>query len=678
MPDKNIKEKIINFVSTKYVVISTMLIALLGIGIFQPVRAKYIITVFILNIVFFLFGKDLAEGDVEKKSKIYFGLSVLFLIYGLLASIIRGLNSINTTGKSLTPLGIILGVVASVFIVYLYLDENTKEIINKIHSTNFAVKFKLAELSNTIKPGDLVLCTDKNTGLPVIIPHKDRYLHMLVLGPTGSGKTSQILIPAILQDMNTPGHGLTVIEPKGDLAEQVDAMGKIYNREVIYFNPIYPDCPYFNPLFGPEGEVIENIATVYKMLANSTNQFFENKSEMLTRYGIMVVKRLYGNSATLLDFSDLIHDTNGKGYGMIKELQQLRPETVEMGKQNDEIAGYFLNEYFNEKSKEFEHCSGIRSQVAKTVSNEYLRRVLNPPNGQNDLDFDDILANGRVLAVSTAQGKLRELSSYLGYFIILNYQSAVFRRPGTEDTRTPHFLYIDEFQTYSNPAFSDMLTQGRSYRVSCTLATQARDQMAMGSGKDGEKFVKLVSTNARNVVLFPGISGTDSEYYSKELGEIETIEETKSTSTPKFSLFGGGSGNGNESVSQKTVFKPRYSAAQIRYKAFKEITYSTMFKDELQFPGDGVVDFIPFEVHKKIGKLVEEYREEQEAKSVVKLEKEATKPSAKDPLNGLENNGQDKDNDEIIIDLSDDRTPLSDFDYRDQVVDDAVEIEDDI
>lgn len=91
--------------------------------------------------------------------------------------------------------------------------------------------------------------------------------------------------------------------------------------------------------------------------------------------------------------------------------------------------------------------------------------------------------------MSTAQGALRDLGRFLGYFIILQLQASVFRRPGNENTRTHNMLYIDEFQVYSNPGFADMLTQGRSYRVASHLATQARDQIGMGSGRDGKSFI---------------------------------------------------------------------------------------------------------------------------------------------------------------------------------------------
>lgn len=68
--------------------------------------------------------------------------------------------------------------------------------------------------------------TDKVTENPVILPAKDRFLHMLILGPTGCGKTSQSIIPMIWRDINNPEKinekhlGVTVLEPKGDLAEK--------------------------------------------------------------------------------------------------------------------------------------------------------------------------------------------------------------------------------------------------------------------------------------------------------------------------------------------------------------------------------------------------------------------------------------------------------------------------
>ena len=250
-------------------------------------------------------------------------------------------------------------------------------------------------------------------------------------------------------------------------------MAKHYNREVLYFNPILPDCPYFNPLFVNESDVIENMATTFKMLNPDSSQFFLDMNENTTRKALKILKRLYGDDATLLDFDTLLNNTGGQGKRMVMEFSKMPVTNPSMARENSDIAAWFLNDYYSGLSgergatKTFEHCSGLRSQVAKLTSNKYLRTVLNPPKGksQEGINFDDALARGTVITIATAQGTLRDLGRYLGYFIILQLQASVFRRPGNEYTRKGNMLYIDEFQVYTNPGFADMLTQGRSYRV---------------------------------------------------------------------------------------------------------------------------------------------------------------------------------------------------------------------
>ena len=97
---------------------------------------------------------------------------------------------------------------------------------------------------------------------------------MLILGATGTGKTSQTILPLINQDMKNLEAGITVLEPKGDLAQKAAMMAKYYGRECIYFDPSFKNCPHFNPLFGKEADVVENMATTFRMLNPDSPQFF--------------------------------------------------------------------------------------------------------------------------------------------------------------------------------------------------------------------------------------------------------------------------------------------------------------------------------------------------------------------------------------------------------------------
>lgn len=579
-------------------------------------KASSLTATLILFFVFFItFGtlKDLTDEKNKKVGFIMFKISILIFIFSLINHFVLSIaNGFGDIGKrdAFFRFSYFLNFAVLIGSFAIFKKEEFKEAMQNIYDTNVLAKFNIGETEEK-KPGNVQLCINKDTKKPVILPLKDRFLHLLVLGATGTGKTSQILIPMINQDMQNHECGITVIEPKGDLAEKVYAMAEHYGRKAVYFNPILPDCPYFNPLYGREEDVIENMATTFKMLNPDSPQFFQDMNENLIRNALKVLKRLMGNKATMVELARLIQNSGGVGRKMVTQFSRLNADTEAIAKENADIASWFLNDYFNEKSKTYEHCSGIRSQVAKIISNPYLRRVLNPPDGENDIDFDKHLADGGIIAISTAQGALRDLGRYLGYFIILQFQSAVFKRPGNENTRRSHFLYIDEFQTYSNPGFADMLTQGRSYRVASHLATQNRALMAMGGGRDGKNFVELVSTNARNIVIFPGANADDAKYYSDQFGEIVKKKVQKGVSRAKFNPLYGfqrlSYPNISERISEET--EARFSPSDIIYRPFGEITYCIIQNNTVQTPGIGKVQWIPRELNDKLDKMIEEYNE---------------------------------------------------------------------
>lgn len=472
--------------------------------------------------------------------------------------------------------------------------------------------------------GDVVLCDVKEMveakakDCREIIPYKDRFLHMLILGATGSGKTSQVILPMCYQDIQNLDAGLTVLEPKGDLAREVAMMAKDLGRPYIYFDPSVDNCPFFNPLIGEESDVIENAVVTFNALNPDSPQYFKDLSEQLVRNSLKVLKRLDkdkgidGYYSTFIWMSRVLQNNGGQGRELVQRFSRIHSSTPDEAKENADIASWFLNEYFAERSKIYENSSGIRSQVSKVIANQYLRHILNPDveKGEyNQVDFDKHLADGGVICISTAQGLLRDLGKFLGYFLILQFKSAVFRRPGTEDNRRAHWLYIDEFQQYSTPGFSEMLTQGRSYRVACHLATQARAQMAMGGGRDGKNFVELVSTNARNIVIFPGGSKDDAEFYSKQFGEYEKTEVMKSYTRKTFNLFTGGLdrlGHPSESERISTKMTATFSPSDLIYRPFGEIVYCIIKNNTLQTPKVGLVKWLNKEYDSRMKQMIEE------------------------------------------------------------------------
>lgn len=543
-------------------------------------------------------------------------------------------------------LGFSWSILLVAFMGVLILDVLTAALLHCDHgkaawTTLTEAGTKLAKKEEPVfKPGDVVLCVDKDRmeagdkDPREILPYKDRFLHMLIIGPTGGGKTSQVILPMINQDIQNKEAGVTVIEPKGDLAREVAMMAKVANRPYIYFDPSVDNCPFFNPLVGEEDDVIENAVTTFLMLNPDSPQYFKDLSEQIVRYTLKVLKRMDreegvdGKYATFVNMNTILQNPSQHGRAMVNKFASLQRGTDAEKKENADIASWFINEYYAERSKVYENSSGIRAQVSKIIANRYLRRVLNPDfekGERNEIDFDSNLADGGVICICTAQGKMRDLGKFLGYFIILQLQSAVFRRPGNEDNRRGHFLYIDEFQTYSTPGFSDMLTQGRSYRVASHLATQARAQIAMGGGRDGKNFVELVSANARNLIIFPGISFSDAQFYSDQFGEHETVEVVKSESRKKFNLVTGGLdrlGHPTESIREQKKVEALFSPTAIMKRPFGELTYAIIKNNSVQPAKVGVVQWLPKEYDRMLKDMIETEIVPHEFKTLKEVEEE--------------------------------------------------------
>ena len=73
--------------------------------------------------------------------------------------------------------------------------------------------------------------------------------HTYLIGKTGSGKTS-LIKNLIYQDILN-GHGVCVIDPHGDLSEDIlKSIPKNKLEDVVYFNPSDTENPLgFNPLY---------------------------------------------------------------------------------------------------------------------------------------------------------------------------------------------------------------------------------------------------------------------------------------------------------------------------------------------------------------------------------------------------------------------------------------------
>ncbi len=323
----------------------------------------------------------------------------------------------------------------------------------------------------------------------VMISGDDRYLHLHVIGPTGSGKTASVLSPLIRQDLRRPV-GLTVIDPKGDLAAAVAAEAASLDRAVYALGPGFPAS--FNPLAGEPSEVAEAMVEAVDKLFLTQDGFFRTLGRTLLRQAVLALKSVPGESAGLVDLQEFLSEEDRR--------RQVLVETTD-----PEVKAYFRREYAQWTVKaQREYTLGLRNALQALSDHPEARRMM---SGEEALPLARILAEGEVLVVSLPVGQMGEAGRVFGAYLLARLQQAALGRPAGP----PHFLYVDEFQTFATSSFAQFLDLARQDRLGAVLAHQNLGQLP-------ESLIQSVLANCRNRVLLGGVSGEDLSRLRDTLG----------------------------------------------------------------------------------------------------------------------------------------------------------------
>ena len=138
-------------------------------------------------------------------------------------------------------------------------------------------------------------------------------------------------------------------------------------------------------------------------------------------------------------------------------------------------------------------------------------------NRTNNINYEKILENGEVVFLCTRRGDLgANVHKTFGMFFILFMQNAILRRPGNENTRIPHFLYIDEFPEFISKVTEPIFTLYRKYKVGTTISSQTLAQL----GDVNSKYRNTIVSNCINKLELGNNSIEENDWWSKEFGNI--------------------------------------------------------------------------------------------------------------------------------------------------------------
>lgn len=325
---------------------------------------------------------------------------------------------------------------------------------------------------------------------PVRLNTNDRFLHMHVLGPTGSGKSSSVLMPLITQDLSF-SHGLTIMEPKGDLARCAYRAALRHGRSVIWFDPAEPACSHYNPLSGPAESAAEGLVWALNQISAGGHPYYAASARVQLLYAVRAVK--YSSD----QFSDI---------GTI--LQFLRDESFQRKLVNQSpdqaLQQYFQEQWSRKAGQSREDRQGLINRLELFWANPDVRRVLSSPQ---DFTWDQVLEEGWIVLCPLSLARLGDSAKALGSLLWHGLAQATYRRsPGR--TNAPYFLYLDEFHQWVSEDLSDFLALARGYSMGLILAHQDMGQLS-------KPLREALMANARQRIILAGSTPDDIALFAR-------------------------------------------------------------------------------------------------------------------------------------------------------------------
>ncbi|TFD27340.1 type IV secretory system conjugative DNA transfer family protein [Cryobacterium lyxosi] len=314
-----------------------------------------------------------------------------------------------------------------------------------------------------------------------------RMQHLVVTGPTGSGK-SMVFASLIAQDI-AAGRPLVLVDPKRQLVDfiservPVDLAERVVIIDAADVNPVG-----FNPL-DTDGRnkdvVVDGILSAFKAV-------FEDgwgpRTEDLMHAGLLslaIAGEVRGAPYTLLDLPRLLTDS------------PFRREVIGAISGDQTLASFWA--VFEELSP------GARAQIIAAPMNKLrkfvLRKNLAAVLGQPRPRFRlrDIFLGGKAVLVPLNDSLLGPgAAQLLGSLVVAELWMATLERAAeARPLDRPAAIYIDEVQQFLHlpTSIADALATSRSYGVSWNLAHQFRDQLPA-------QMRAAFDTNARNKVVF--------------------------------------------------------------------------------------------------------------------------------------------------------------------------------
>lgn len=408
----------------------------------------------------------------------------------------------------------------------------------------------------------------------VEIPEKEFNYHGLLLGGTGTGKTT--IIACIMEAALRITKPIIFVDGKGERKSMLEfkKLCEAYGKKVYMFSEY--DSYTYNPIkWGTATEIRDKIMNLFDW----SEPFYKN---FCSRYLQLVVKLIRATDSEqdlytvlkLLNFDNVkrlfmscyeeeeieeeievnaentdssMNAEDDDPFAAINAVVQVKTKTKEIKKEKriirklrpdlQELLDKFA-EYENEDS--FKNLTGLRTQLGELLESD-LGHLFK--NSDREIDLRNITDEGNVVIFSVSGNRYRDYIKRLGKIITLDVNSlGAFRQ---ETGRKKTLCIFDEFSAYGNGEIVDIVNKLRSAGFECIISTQTISDLEavepfltnriiancniLASGRvntpdDAEKIAKLFSTFQDSEITSQIERKNNFLKTTADMGTVRTVE----------------------------------------------------------------------------------------------------------------------------------------------------------
>jgi hypothetical protein len=299
------------------------------------------------------------------------------------------------------------------------------------------------------------------------IKAKDRQRHVYVIGKTGMGKSTLLENMAVQDILN--GEGMAFIDPHGSAAETLlNYIPEHRIKDVLYFAPFDTENPVsFNIMedVGPDKRhlVVSGLMSVFKKIWIDA---WSARMEYILSNTLLAL--LEYPDSTLLGVNRMLSD---------KDYRKLVVDNVK----DPGVRAFWVDEFakYNERYMQ-EAGDAIKNKIGQFTANPIIRNIIGQPH--SSFDIRKIMDEKKILIMNLSKGLIGEsnanlLGSMLTTRIYLAAMSRADLSPEKMRDMPNFYFFVDEFQSFANATFANILSEARKYHLNLTIAHQYIEQM---------------------------------------------------------------------------------------------------------------------------------------------------------------------------------------------------------